>query len=139
MSRLLRILKVTAALAGIGAVVGGLVGVVIAVLIGVSQGNFAWAYLASVFACMIGAVAGVILGPTAAWLLMRRVTIWKAVVGTAVGAALGFFGGLLFLVLYHRSDGLWPFYGSVLGFLLAALTLRLTSHSSAETVPEGAR
>ena len=71
---------------------------------------------------------GLVLAPLAAWTLMRHVPLWRALGETALGTALGGIAGYL---IPAQS---WPFpfpfvpplLFALLGFVLAALRLRLT-------------
>jgi hypothetical protein len=84
-------------------------------------------------AAFVGGAVGVLLGPLSAWTLMRHVPIWKAIIGTALGTMLGFIvGSWLGIFLHHSLD--WAIGASVLGFLLAALTLRLRSPRTAPRI-----
>jgi F0F1-type ATP synthase assembly protein I len=69
---------------------------------------------------------------------MRRVPIWKALAGTAAGSTIGFVVGYWLGWLSQRQP-LWSVAGTLIGFLVAALLLRLTSRSRVEAVPEGGR
>ena len=73
-------------------------------------------------------VLGLVLAPLAAWTLMRHVPLWRALGETALGTALGGIAG------YLVPADAWPFpfpFGpplllALVGFILAALRLRLT-------------
>lgn len=129
-----RIAIVTLALAGIGAVVGGVVG---ALLVGVLLAGLDHVQPSAFLLLMgarFGAGVGFVLAPVAAWTLMRRVPLWRAIgetaIGTAVGAGLG-------LVLQTRisSVAVSPMILGVAGFALAALRLRLFYRAPAAKTP----
>jgi hypothetical protein len=127
--RLTRILAVTAGLAATGALIGAILSPIL--LFGgllVLGGPDALPPVGEIvpFAAAVGGVIGGILAPTAAWLLMRHVPLWRAIgetaLGTSLGAAVGFF----------MFPG--PFVFAVLGFLAAALRLRLLAPRRREEV-----
>lgn len=72
-----------------------------------------------VFAGLFGGAVGAVLGPVAAWLLMRHVPLGIAVGGTALGTVAGSAVGALLVG--------WPasFYGGLLGFGVSAVALRI--------------
>jgi hypothetical protein len=80
-------------------------------------------------AALFGGLLGAVLAPIAAFTLMRHVPIWRAIVETAVGTTLGVAIGL---VAGPRMGyaGLWPVGLGLLGFLAAAIRLRLTHRGS---------
>lgn len=135
-SRTGRILAVTATLAGIGAAVGALLGMVAIAFVGfLREGPTGALESQKLFpvAAFMGGSVGVLLGPLSAWTLMRHVPIWKAIVGTAVGTAMGFVVGSWLGRVFHVTLD-WALYGSVLGFLLAAVILRFRSPRAAAKV-----
>jgi len=84
-----------------------------------------------VFAGTIGAAVGSVLGPLAAWMLMRHVPLGIAIGGTMLGTLAG---GVVALVL----DG--PFMYLTLplvGFFLSALAIRLRVPRPARVRVEG--
>ena len=135
-----RSLAITASLAAVGAIVGGLVGVVAIALDGLLiAGNVdVLASPLALAAAFIGGVAGVFLGPLAAWTTMRRAPIWKAIAGTAAGATIGLIVGYGIAMIYDRGFG-WPIGGALLGFFLAAELIRVSSRKRAEKAVEAAR
>jgi hypothetical protein len=72
-----------------------------------------------------GAALGFVLAPIAAWTLMRHVPLWRAILETALGTAIGVGVGL-FLSRGRPYAALWPLGFGVAGFLAAAIRLRLT-------------
>ena len=135
--RLRRILAVTAGLSVTGFVLGAVLG---ALLFGAAAALAAGARSDLEFP-VIGAalrfgLLGLVLAPLAAWTLMRHVPLWRALGETALGTALGGIAG--YLVPAHS----WPFPSpfapplllALLGFVLAALRLRVTHRVRAEPV-----
>jgi hypothetical protein len=123
--RFRRILIITAALAGLGAVVGAVLGaLVIAGIMIVPRPRFPVPPTAVVIGAGFGAAAGFVLTPIAAWTLMRRVPLWRAIADTAVGTAIGAGVGLLLQSIYRVAD-VSPLLLGVVGFAAAALRLRL--------------
>jgi hypothetical protein len=121
--RVARIAAVTAGLVAVGAAVGGVVGVLVTVMLLGSAGG-GLALLLNIdtvlFIGAYGAAMGAVLGPLAAWLLMRHVPLWKAIGGTALGTLAGALLGLV-------GDGQMGFPGALLGFCAAAVYLRFRS------------
>ena len=76
-------------------------------------------------AALFGGLLGAVLAPIAAFTLMRHVPIWRAIVETALGTTVGVAIGLL-LGPRMGYAGLWPVGLGLLGFLAAAIRLRLT-------------
>ncbi|MET0398630.1 MAG: hypothetical protein ABW277_17710 [Longimicrobiaceae bacterium] len=113
--RIARIAAVTAGLVIVGAIVGTVVSTAIAMY---------WAPLrlwylphAFRFGVGIGAPVGAVLGPVAAWLLMRHVPLGHAIGGTALGTLAGAALGLLLLLPQ------FVYMGAVLGFVVAVARL----------------
>ena len=130
-----RIAAVTASLAAIGAVVGAVLGAIVLT---------AWALVRlrgdvgsmAFVGAWTGAVIGMVLAPTTTWGFLRRVPIGKALAYTAIGTAVGAFAGLLIggLTVEPLSGGL---IGSFVGFVVAAIVLRLTTRRAAGAPTEG--
>ncbi len=122
--RIVRIAAVTAGLVAAGALVGALVGVLAFTVWMLPLADLPRPYrelaAALPFVGMYGAAMGAVLGPVAAWLLMRRVPLWKAIGGTALGTLAGSLLGLV-------GDGMMGFPGALLGFAAAAMALRSRS------------
>ena len=122
-TRLRRVLVITAALAGMGAVVGSVLGLLLMAAI-LTVTREAWSATGLFMGAALGAASGSVLAPIAAWTLMRRVPIWRAIVDTAVGTTIGAGLGLLpqprFTVV-----AAYPILLGLLGFTAAALRLRL--------------
>jgi len=111
-------------LAAASAVAGSFVAnVVIGVALLVSQGPSAvfrdpFGYAV---ACSVGAACGCFCGPIAAWTLLRKVPLGRAILEPSIAAAIG---GALGLTLLD-TRGIWaPIGGAVAGLLLAAIRLR---------------
>lgn len=64
-----------------------------------------------------GAVLGAVLGPAAAWMLMRHVPLWMAIGGTAAGTPAGAMASLVIPQAF--------FFSTLAGFGAAALWMRL--------------
>ena len=122
-TRLRRVLVITAALAGMGAVVGSVLGLLLMAAI-LTVTREACSATGLFMGAGFGAASGFVLAPIAAWTLMRRVPIWRAIVDTAVGTTIGAGLGLLpqprFTVV-----AAYPILLGLLGFTAAALRLRL--------------
>jgi hypothetical protein len=84
-------------------------------------------------AALAGGVLGAVLAPIAAFTLMRHVPIWRAMVetalGTTVGMAIGWAAGPRM-----GYAGLWPVGLGLLGFVVAAVRLRLTHRGAGREV-----
>ena len=133
MSKLRRILTVTAALAGVGAVTGAVAGSAVAflaVLLRVGLGEALDLQLFE-FGAWVGAPLGAVLFPLAGWLLMRRVPIGRALLGTMLGTIVGGLVGW-FAPLHGPGDIiertlLW----GIIGFAVAVLLLRRKAAAAA--------
>jgi len=105
MTRLTRIVDVTAALAVAGAIGGAVSGVVIVALLGAFKGIsisgpfILGAVITLTAAGGVGALIGLFVAPLFAWGVLRRVPLGKALlmttIGTVIGAVLG--------------ESFWPF------------------------------
>lgn len=119
-----RVVGVTAGLAVAGAVAGGVVAnVVLATALAVTQGPPAVFRdpLVYLVGGVVGGVCGLVSGPVAAWTLLRRVPLGRAILEPSVAAAIG---GALGLLL-AEPRGIWgPIGGALAGLLLAAIRLR---------------
>ncbi len=121
MSMVLRIVVITLALAAAGLVAGGVVGMVMAACWMAADQTFQPGII--VVGGMFGGATGAVLGPLAAWLLMRHTPLWLAIGGTAAGTVTGAVLGLLL------GDFGASFYGALLGFGASAVALRVASPS----------
>lgn len=120
--RVARVAAVTAGLAVTGAVAGALVGAAMCALMLLLSGEPSKLWVARdllAFAASFGARAGAVLGPVAAWLLMRHVPLGDAIGGTALGTLAG---GALGLLLAGPVES---FPAGLLGFGAAAVYLRI--------------
>ena len=132
MASVRRVLAVTAGLAVAGLVVGALTGVVVAgafvtVSMLTGSGGGVWNVGSTLlFSGMFGGALGMVLGPLAAWLLMRHVPIGRAMWQTALGTAIGSFLGLLFLSFLALLIPAPPLILGLAGFAAAAVRLRIT-------------
>ena len=147
-----RILSVTAGLV-VGGAVFGAVAAVLALMIGSALSGTLGEVLHHGrgllgFVSALGAVFGVALFPAAAWLLMRRVPLARALLGTgAATVAGGVLGWLVpardaFTISLGAQGGpdqvLDAVAGAVLGFLAATVMLRMAA-GRAEARREAAR
>ena len=133
MSLLLRILVITLGLSLAGFVAGWVTGVLMMVswmaAYGVPSSIVLRGHL--LIAGMFGGTLGAVLGPLAAWLLMRHVPLWLAVGGTALGTLAGAVAGLL------AGSVELSFYGGFLGFAAAAVVLRVRARRGSLAPAEG--
>lgn len=120
-----RVAGVTAGLAVAGAVAGAAVAdVVLATALLVTQGPIVVFREGFIYVVggLVGAACGLICGPIAAWTLLRKVPIGRAILEPSIGAAIGGALGLFFA----RPGGLFaPIGGAIAGLLLAAIRLRV--------------
>jgi hypothetical protein len=122
-----RVVGVTAALLVCGAVLGALAAVLGAWL----TFRLTVTPLYSLPACIVAAGTGAVLGgalfPAAYWLLLRRVPLGLALPGTLLGTVAGGVAGGVFAwrLGYDTTLVVTPVGGAVLGFVLAAILLRL--------------
>jgi hypothetical protein len=113
--RAARIAAVTAGLVAAGAVAGTVVTTAIGMLWSPLDPRFLPG--AFMFGLGIGAPVGAVLGPIAAWLLMRHVPLGRAIGGTALGTFAGAVPGVMLML-----PGI-AYMGAVLGFGVAAIYL----------------
>jgi hypothetical protein len=73
---------------------------------------------------IVGAFFGGILFPLAMWLVMRRVPLGLAVVGTVIGTALGGMAGWV-LADAHGNPISTAIWSAVAGFAIACVALRM--------------
>jgi len=137
-----RILAVTAGLLAGGALFGAIAAVLALVVSSALTDGFAWATepVALVFAAVAGAAIGAPLFPAAGWLLLRRVPLGIAMIGSMAGTVVGGVGGWL---LARGNDPMTtPVVGAMLGFVFAAILMRLRFSTprqpQAIRVPRGA-
>lgn len=112
-----RVLAVTAGLAVTGAIVGGVLGALLVLAFAVTKGEAPADPELYLFAATLGGLVGCVLGPISAWLLMRRIPLWQAIGGTALGTAAGF----AYSVLAQQDVFTWP----IVGFGASALAMNL--------------
>lgn len=135
--RIGRAASITIAIALVGAVIGGAIG---AALFAVWT-SLSWVITldradgTSVIA--VGAAAGAglgsILAPLTSWVFLRRVPLGKALLQTTVGTTVGTAIGLILdsaglMLTTHIPAGL---VGAIVGFLAAAIRLRLATRTPA--------
>ncbi|MEX2153633.1 MAG: hypothetical protein WD825_09865 [Gemmatimonadaceae bacterium] len=132
-----RILIVTLGLMATGSVIGAVLGalslwIATAILgVGPELGSDAELLVAGAKA---GALTGSVLAPISAWSLMRVVPLWRAIgdpaLGTALGAILGSFAAAML------NGGLaWSILGALIGFLVAAVRLRIVYGARSKQKP----
>jgi hypothetical protein len=128
-----RFAKITAGLAAAGAAAGSVVGfglamcvLVLSLASGMLPESLFNVLLAFVFITGAGAAAGAILGPPAAWLLLRHVPLGKAVGGTALGALLATVAGAALGLLTGSGDNGLLFY-PLLGFGASSVYLSVST------------
>lgn len=113
----------TAGLAAAGAVFGTVAGALVlgAWIIAVDGLGPGWAEVRFVleYALFFGGGLGAVLGPLAAWVLMRHVPLWMAVGGTTLGTLAS--GGLSLLI---AGDPIHALPWGCFGFVASALALR---------------
>jgi hypothetical protein len=80
-----------------------------------------------------GALAGAALAPISAWALMRHTPLWRAIGEPALGTALGSLAGSFAAARLH-GDLAWTIVGGLIGFLAAAIRLRLAFGGKAKAV-----
>jgi hypothetical protein len=119
-----RIALVTAGLAAAGAVFGTLVGMVVLgtwmIAADVVEISFSSLPMFVALSMFYGGGAGAVLGPLAAWLLMRHVPLWLAVGGPTLGTLAA--GGIGLLI---TADPIAALYSGIAGFGASAIALRL--------------
>jgi hypothetical protein len=121
---------VTLVLGAVGAVVGAALGALALWGLSIAIRNPRSVELIGA-AAGFGGVLGLVLAPVAAWTLMRHVPLWRAILETAVGTALGVAAGW---VLGPRLGyaALWPIGLGLVGFAVAAIRLRLTHRGTVQ-------
>ena len=120
----------------IGGVVGAVLGVLAFAFMAIAQGR-EWLHTIATFAdtaALFGAGVGAVLAPIAAWTLMRHVPLWRAIVETSVGTTLGVIVGYFCGSLFNWGIA-WPIGLGVIGFLIAAIRLRLAAQRAALAAP----
>jgi hypothetical protein len=120
--RAMRIALITGGLMAAGAVFGGGAGVVAgAAWVLVEEGGGGVRENAEILRVMgvLGGMLGAVLGPAAAWLLMRHVPLWLAVGGTTLSTMAG---GILGSLLGGLGLTLWS---GLAGFLISAAYLQI--------------
>ena len=132
-----RIVVVTLSLAAIGALAGALLGSIVLTV---------WALVLlpsdvlgmAAVGASAGAMLGAVLAPITALGFLRRVPLGRALAQTAIGTALGALVGLVIggLTVTSLAGGL---VGAFVGFLAAAIRLRLKTRPADAAAAGGAR
>ena len=121
--RMKRIAAVTAGLVVVGGVFGTIAGVLTLLAWGLgTPGIMAWqdaAFLLQI-SLVFGGVPGAVLGPLAAWLLMRHIPLGLAVGGTTLGTV-----GSGVIGLIATGDPVVAIFWGMAGFGITAIGLRL--------------
>lgn len=121
---MLRILKISGALAALGAIagaIGGSLALALALVLGAvgHDAEVPLAFVAGVVA-ILGCGCGLIVAPVLSWTLLRDVPIWRCATETALVTS---FAGIL--ALFLTSGAPWMIYGiAVLAAALAAARLK---------------
>lgn len=138
-----RFAKITAGLAAAGAAAGSIVGfgfavclLVLSVVSGTLPESYLNLLLAFVFLTGAGAMAGAVLGPPAAWLLMRHVPLGKAVGGAALGALAATVAGAALGLLTGWGDNGLLIY-PLLGFGASSVYLSVSTPRRSLTAGAG--
>jgi hypothetical protein len=127
MTRVGRILAVTAGLSVAGGVLGAVASVIALLLAAALTEGLPLPLHLDVlaFVALFGAVLGMIAAPAGGWLLLRRVPVGRAMLWSVIGTIVG--GVVAWAVpLGHDQIGR-AVIGAVVGFLAAALVLRRTT------------
>lgn len=124
MGRARRILAVTAGLVAFGAAAGAIAGALVAVLaIAFSLGPREALDLDLIgFGATLGAPLGALLLPASGWLLMRRVPLGRAMLGTMLGTIAG--GVIGWFAPVHIHQFYHTLLSGFLGFVMAVIALR---------------
>ena len=131
-----RILKISAALAVLGAVagaIGGCLALALAVLVGVvSQSNEVPLSFVAGAVTVLGGGCGVFVAPLLSWTLLRDVPIWRCATETALVTS---FAGISALAL--TNGGMWKIAAiALLGAALAAARLKWAFRRRGAPEPE---
>jgi drug/metabolite transporter superfamily protein YnfA len=126
-TRVVRILAVTAGLGVAGAVLGAVASVVALLLAtAITEGPSLQLHLdVLAFVAGFGAVCGSIAAPAGGWLLLRHVPLGKAMLWSVTGTVLG--GVIAWMTSVGHNQIGRAVLGAVLGFLVAALLVRWTT------------
>ena len=134
---IVRIIQVTIGLSVVGLLVGAILGSGLIALLGFRMGDFKISGEELYYGALFGGATGAALAPLAAWTLMRRVPIWRAIAETGIGTVFGTAIGLVFQPL---CDTAWlspPVLG-IAGFALVAIRLRLPRRARSAGIDERA-
>ena len=126
---MLRVIVITSGLALAGALLGALAGTLaLAIGVAITEGPSALS-IESVFLfpAVWGALFGAVGGPLAAWLLMRRVPIGRALTGSVLGAVIG---GVVGWTIPATEDPMRAMVGALIGYALAVFCLRIWGQSA---------
>jgi len=129
MNRALWIILITSGLAAAGALMGAFAGILaLAIGVAITEGPSALAIAGTFwFPALWGGLFGGIGGPLAAWLLMRRVPLGRALAGSILGAVIG--GVLGWTIPIAADEAHRAIVGAVIGYVLAVVCLRIWGQS----------
>ncbi len=120
--RIERMAALTTGLAVAGGIAGSVTSVAMMLALMVNMGEFPPMGIFLLGAGgVVGGIMGAVLGPPAAWLLLRHVPLGRAIGGTAVGT---FLSSVLWLMVIGESA--FPL-GALAGFILSAVAVRYTA------------
>lgn len=141
--RIARIVLVTLALSGAGAAAGVVISVgpivvislVLSGIAGMRDTMEVWPPMAAA-----GASLGAVLGPSLAWLLLRRVPLGVAILQCTLGGLVGLVVGVVLLDFYDRTHGaeMFEIMAALTGTVCAAVRLRLRNPPRASSLPRPA-
>ena len=125
-----RVAIVTLALMIVGAIVGAATSAIALIVVSLIQGSrsFQGVMFGLGFATFVGAVIGTVMAPVIAWVLLRRVPLWRAITQTALGTLIGA------IAMSFFPPG--PIVGAIAGFTLAAIRLRIVTRPATPALPD---
>ena len=135
MTRFRRILAITSGLVGLGAGAGAVAGTAVAMVIGVIEGGLRELidFELAAFGAAYGAVLGAVLLPIAGWLLMRRVPLGRALLGTTLGTIAG--GLVGWFAPMHGDQFERALLCAFIGFGVAVVRLRRAAARAGVSAP----
>lgn len=140
--RLGRVTTITLSIAAIGAIIGGVLGAALLAVWALRlHAGGAPVVRIALFGARNGAALGAVLAPITAWSFLRRVPLGRALAQTAIGTTLGaafglVLGSIRFPAITNLPAGL---FGALLGFVVAAIRLRLATSDGRASAPARSR